>query len=107
MIFHYLAAPVACEGQEGVSGLVCRQMELGEPDESGRRRPVPTDMAPFVLTASSVIYAVGQRPDFEPFEGDEQIQLNKYGYMEVDPYTLMTTKPGVFVGGDAVSGAVR
>ncbi|MCE5252953.1 MAG: FAD-dependent oxidoreductase [Actinomycetia bacterium] len=104
VVFHYLAAPVACKGEEGVSGLVCQQMELGEPDESGRRRPVPTDMAPFVLTASSIIYAVGQKPDFEPFKGDQQIELNKYGYMEVDPHTLMTTKPGVFVGGDAVSG---
>ena len=61
-------------------------------------------MAPFVLTASSIIAAVGQKPDFEPFKGDESIKLNKYGYMECDPYTLMTSKPGVFVGGDAVSG---
>ena len=104
VVFHYLATPVECKGEDGVSGLVCQQMELGEPDESGRRRPVPTDMAPFVMTASSVIYAVGQKPDFEPFKADDQIQLNKYGYMDVDPHTLMTTKPGVFVGGDAVSG---
>ena len=53
--FHYLAAPVECKGEDGVEGLVCQQMELGEPDESGRRKPVPTDMAPFVLTASSII----------------------------------------------------
>jgi NADPH-dependent glutamate synthase beta subunit-like oxidoreductase len=102
--FLYLAAPVEFQGADEVQGLVCQQMELGEPDASGRRRPVPTDMAPFVLTASSIIYAVGQQPDFEPFKSDEQIKLNKWGYMEVDPYTLMTTKPGVFVGGDAVSG---
>jgi NADPH-dependent glutamate synthase beta subunit-like oxidoreductase len=102
--FHYLAAPVECRGDKGVSGLVCQQMELGEPDESGRRKPVPTDMAPFVLAADSVIAAVGQKPDFAPFAGDDSIRLNKYGYMEVDPYTLATSKPGVFVGGDAVSG---
>jgi len=102
--FLYLAAPVECRGEDGVEGLVCQQMELGEPDASGRRRPVPTDMAPFVLTASSIIYAVGQQPDFDPFKGDESIKLNKWGYMEVDPYTLQTTKPGLFVGGDAVSG---
>jgi NADH-quinone oxidoreductase subunit F len=101
--FLYLAAPMECKGEDGVEGLVCQQMELGEPDASGRRRPVPTDMAPFVLTASSIIYAVGQQPDFAPFNDDE-IKLNKWGYMEVDPYTLQTTKPGVFVGGDAVSG---
>jgi NADPH-dependent glutamate synthase beta subunit-like oxidoreductase len=104
VVFHYLAAPLQCVGEDGVETLVCQQMELGEPDESGRRRPVPTDMAPFVLTASSVLAAVGQKPDFAPFAGDESIKLNKYGYMECDPYTLMTSKPGVFVGGDAVSG---
>ena len=102
--FNYLATPIECKGEDGVSGLVCQQMELGEPDESGRRRPVPTDMAPFVLSASSILAAVGQKPDFEPFKGDGSIKLNKYGYMEVDPYTLATSKPGVFVGGDAVSG---
>jgi NADH-quinone oxidoreductase subunit F len=102
--FLYLAAPIKCEGEEGVESLVCQQMELGEPDESGRRRPVPTDMAPFVLQADSIIAAVGQQPDFAPFKMDEAIKLNRWGYMEADPYTLMTSKPGVFVGGDAVSG---
>ena len=102
--FLYLAAPIKCEGEGGVESLVCQQMELGEPDESGRRRPVPTDMAPFVLQADSIIAAVGQQPDFEPFKVDEAIKLNRWGYMEVDPCTLMTSKPGVFVGGDAVSG---
>ena len=102
--FQYLAVPLECKGDEDVNGLVCQQMELGEPDESGRRRPVPTDMAPFVLSADSVFAAVGQKPDFDPFKNDGDIKLNKYGYMDADPYTLMTSKPGVFVGGDAVSG---
>jgi formate dehydrogenase beta subunit len=104
VVFRYLAAPMQCVGEDGVESLVCQQMELGEPDESGRRKPVPTDMAPFVLEADSIIAAVGQKPDFEPFAGDDSIKLNKYGYMEVDPYTLATSRPGVFVGGDAVSG---
>lgn len=102
--FLYLAAPMECQGGDGVQGLVCQQMELGEPDESGRRKPVPSDMAPFVLQADSIIAAVGQKPDFQPFGADESIKMNKYGYMEVDPYTLQTSKPGVFVGGDAISG---
>ncbi len=102
--FLYLAAPIECKGVEGVEGLVCQQMELGEPDESGRRRPVPADVAPFVLTADTIIAAVGQRPDFEPFQGDAELKFNRYGYLEADPRTLMTSKPGVFVGGDAVSG---
>jgi NADPH-dependent glutamate synthase beta subunit-like oxidoreductase len=102
--FLYLAAPVECRGDEGVQGLVCQQMELGEPDESGRRRPVPSDMAPFVLEADSIIAAVGQKPDFSPLASDESIRFNRYGYLEIDPHTLMTSRPGVFVGGDAVSG---
>lgn len=102
--FIYLAVPIECKGDEAINGLVCQQMELGEPDESGRRRPVPTDMAPFVLTADSIFAAIGQKPDFEPFLTDSEIKLNKYGYIEVDPHTLMSSKPGVFVGGDAVSG---
>jgi formate dehydrogenase beta subunit len=102
--FHYLAAPMECRGEDGVQGLVCQQMELGEPDESGRRRPVPTDMAPFVIQASCILAAVGQKPDFDPVRGDESVKMNKYGYLECDPYTLQTSKPGVFVGGDAVSG---
>ncbi len=103
--FLYLATPLECRGDDGgVEGLVCQQMELGEPDESGRRRPVPADMAPFVLQADSIIAAVGQKPDFDPFAGDESISMNKYGYMEVDSHTLQTSKPGLFVGGDAVSG---
>ncbi len=102
--FLYLAAPVECRGEDGVEGLVCQQMELGEPDASGRRKPVPTDMAPFVLTASSIIYAVGQQPDFDPFKANDKIAFNRWGYMEVDPYTLQTGDPRVFVGGDAVSG---
>ncbi len=102
--FQYLAVPLECKGDADVNGLVCQQMELGEPDESGRRRPVPTDMAPFVLSADSIFAAVGQKPDFDPFRADAEITLNKYGYLDADPYTLMTTKPGVFVGGDAVSG---
>jgi NADPH-dependent glutamate synthase beta subunit-like oxidoreductase len=102
--FSFLAAPMECKGEGEVQALVCQQMELGEPDASGRRKPIPSDMAPFVLEADSIIAAVGQKPDFEPFTTDGAIQFNKYGYMEVDPYTLQTSKPGVFVGGDAVSG---
>ena len=61
-------------------------------------------MAPFVLEADSIIAAVGQKPDFTPFSVDEAIKQNRYGYLEVDEHTLSTSKPGVFVGGDAVNG---
>jgi NADPH-dependent glutamate synthase beta subunit-like oxidoreductase len=102
--FRFLSAPVSCEGDTCVRVLVCQEMELGPPDESGRRSPVPAVCAPFELEADLVIAAVGQQPDFSPFTADAAIAANKWGYLEMDPFTFMTTKPGVFVGGDAVSG---
>jgi NADPH-dependent glutamate synthase beta subunit-like oxidoreductase len=102
--FRFLAAPVSCQGDVCVLGLACQQMELGPPDESGRRSPVPVACDPFHLEADMIIAAVGQQPDFSPFTTDPAVLANKWGYLEVDPYTFMTTKPGVFVGGDAVSG---
>jgi len=102
--FHFLAAPVSCEGDVCVLGLMCQQMELGPPDESGRRSPVPVACDPFHLEADTIIAAVGQQPDFSAFTTDQAVLANKWGYLEVDPHTFMTTKPGVFVGGDAVSG---
>ena len=101
--FHFLAAPVRCDGDVCVESLSCQPMELGPPDESGRRSPVPIDCAPFVLEADTIIAAVGQQPDFDPF-ADPAITVNKWGYLEIEPRTFMTTKPGVFVGGDAVTG---
>lgn len=102
--FRFLSAPVSCEGDTCVRVLVCQEMELGPPDESGRRSPVPSTRAPFELEADMIIAAVGQQPDFSPFAVDPAIALNTWGYLEIDPFTFMTSKPGVFVGGDAVSG---
>lgn len=99
-----MAAPLECVGEDRARSLVCQQMQLGEPDESGRHRPVPTDKPPFVLEADTIIAAVGQKPDFSPFSGDEELKFNRWGYLDIDPYTLMSSKPGLFVGGDAVSG---
>ncbi len=102
--FHFLAAPLACEGEGCVEVLVCQQMELGPPDQSGRRSPVAVERDPFRLQASTVVAAVGQQPDFSPFTVDPALKLNKWGYLDADPHTGMTAKPGVFVGGDAVTG---
>ena len=101
--FHFLAAPVRCDGSVCVESLSCQPMELGPPDASGRRSPVAIDCAPFVLEADTIIAAVGQQPDFGPFV-DPALKMNKWGYLEIEPRTFMTTKPGVFVGGDAVTG---
>lgn len=102
--FHFLAAPVRVEGTACVSQLVCQPMELGAPDDSGRLRPVPSACDPIALLADTVISAVGQRPDFTPFLGAPGLAFNRWDYLECNEHTLMTDRPGVFVGGDAVSG---
>jgi NADPH-dependent glutamate synthase beta subunit-like oxidoreductase/NAD-dependent dihydropyrimidine dehydrogenase PreA subunit len=99
--FHYLAAPVRALGQDGVlTGLECIRMELGEPDESGRRRPVPIAGSEFTLECDTLLVAIGQTVD-TPFEGLSLVQRGTY---VADPVTLQTNVPGVFAGGDAVSG---
>lgn len=102
--FELLSSPIRCEGDGCAETLVCQKMELGPPDESGRRRPIPTDDESVLLEADTVIAAVGQQPEFRPFEGDPDLEFNQWGYLDVDPHTFMTGKPGVFVGGDALSG---
>ncbi len=103
--FLYLAAPVECKGEDGVEGLVCQQMELGEPDASGRRKPVPTDMAPFVLTRQQHHRRCRTAAGFRSLQRGRAASssTNRATWRSI-PYTLQTSKPGVFVGGDAVSG---
>jgi NADPH-dependent glutamate synthase beta subunit-like oxidoreductase/Pyruvate/2-oxoacid:ferredoxin oxidoreductase delta subunit len=99
--FHYLAAPVRALGQDGMlTGLECIRMELGEPDESGRRRPVPIAGSEFILECDTLLVAIGQMVD-TPFEG---LSLARRGTYVTDPVTLQTNMAGVFAGGDAVSG---
>ena len=98
---HFLATPVRMLGREGrVWALECIRMELGEPDESGRRRPVPIPGSEFTMEAEAVIVAIGQRLD-PWWEGALPSQR---GRIVVDPLTLATEVPGVFAGGDAVTG---
>jgi NADPH-dependent glutamate synthase beta subunit-like oxidoreductase/coenzyme F420-reducing hydrogenase delta subunit/Pyruvate/2-oxoacid:ferredoxin oxidoreductase delta subunit len=101
--FHYLAAPVRVIPDEDgkARGLECLRMELGPPDESGRRRPVPVEGSEFILGADTIITAISQSPDFSGIEG---LSLSSWGTLEVDEETLATNRPGVFAGGDAVTG---
>lgn len=99
--FHFLATPLRALGQDGVlTGLECIRMELGEPDESGRRRPVPVAGSEFTLECDTLLVAIGQTVD-TPFE---DLSLTRGGTYVADPVTLQTDAPGVFAGGDAVSG---
>jgi indolepyruvate ferredoxin oxidoreductase alpha subunit len=86
-----------------VAGLECIKMELGEPDESGRRRPVPVAGSEFVIGTGLIIAAVGERPDLDFMTGDLSSVVD--GLVKADPVTLETGIRGVFAGGDAVTGA--
>ncbi len=101
----FLAAPVRLEphGGDHALTLVCQRMELGEPDDSGRRRPVPVPGSEFEIECDTVIAAVGQAVDRALAE-QEGLELTAWG-LAVDEKTLATNLPGVFAGGDAVLGA--
>jgi len=102
---NFLAAPTKVIGKDGkVTGLECLRMELGEPDESGRRRPVPIDGSEFIIETDLVIAAVSQGPDMDYFKTIDGLGITRWNTFEVDPDTMETTLPGVFAGGDAATG---
>jgi heterodisulfide reductase subunit A len=100
----YLAAPVKVLGRAGrVIGVECTRMELGAPDQSGRRRPIPIAGSEFVIDVDSVISAISQKPDIDCFHKCG-LKITRWDTFEVDEATLITSRPGVFAGGDAVTG---
>lgn len=105
--FLWLTAPVEITGSADgwVSGMRCQRMELGEPDSSGRRRPVPVEGSDFLLDVDTVIYALGTTANPIIAQTTPGLNVNKWGYIEVDENTGMTSIPGVFAGGDIVTGA--
>jgi glutamate synthase (NADPH/NADH) small chain len=106
VIFKFLTQPVKIIGDEKgfVKGLECIKMELGEPDESGRRRPIPIKDSNFVLDVDTVIVAIGQSPNPLLPKITAQLKTNKDGAIAVDK-NFMTSMPGVFAGGDIITGA--
>jgi NADPH-dependent glutamate synthase beta subunit-like oxidoreductase len=102
---HYLTAPVEILGKNGkVSGVKCIRMKLGESDDSGRRRPLPITGSEFVAQADTVVTAIGQTPDLSFLARESEMDISKHGLLLVDPQTGATKIPGIFSGGDAVSG---
>jgi len=103
--FHWLTSPVELldDGRGGVRGMRCIRMELGEPDDSGRRRPLPLEGSEFEFDCDTVVYAIGTNAN--PILGQtSKLKLKKRGYIEVDE-NLATSIMGVFAGGDIVTGA--
>ncbi|MCU0589009.1 MAG: FAD-dependent oxidoreductase [Syntrophobacteraceae bacterium] len=100
-----LVNPIAILTEDGkVSGVRCVRMELGEPDESGRRRPVPLAGSEFDIPCDMVIPAIGQQVNPRFLEGTEGIQMTRWGTVAADPVTYQTSFPGIFAGGDLYTG---
>ncbi len=102
---HYLAAPVKIISKNGyVTGLECTKMKLGEPDESGRARPIPIKNSEFIINADVIIPAISQQPDLSFLPKDHTIDISRWNTFAADENTMATNVPGVFAGGDAVTG---
>ncbi|MDY6911266.1 MAG: FAD-dependent oxidoreductase [Chloroflexota bacterium] len=101
----FLVAPIRVIEENGrVVGIECQNMELGEPDESGRKRPIPIEGSTFTFECDTIIPAIGQLPDLGAFGYGDIQPKNNGKTMLVDLLTLATDVPGVFAGGDVVHG---
>jgi glutamate synthase (NADPH) small chain len=105
--FQVLTAPVEflSDGKGWLSGARCVRMELGEPDASGRRRPVPIQGSEFDLPLSVAVIAIGTSANPIVQSTTPGLQTNKRGYIDADPVTQRTSRKGVFAGGDIVTGS--
>ncbi len=106
IIMQLLTNPISIQGDDKgwVKSLKCIRMELGEPDASGRRRPVPIEDSEFEFPVETVVMSIGQGPNPLVQETTEGMETNKWGNIQADD-DGRTTKPGVFAGGDIVTGA--
>jgi glutamate synthase (NADPH/NADH) small chain len=104
--FELMASPVRVIGNEDgwVTGIECQMMELGEPDESGRRRPTPIAGSEYVIDCDMVVVAIGTRSNPMLTSSEPDLKINEWGYLVVDE-DGMTSVPGIFAGGDIVRGA--
>ena len=82
----------------------CIKMELGEPDASGRRRPVPIEGSEYVIDAETIVPAISQGTNLDFLGEDHEFDINRWNTFEIDEETCATNVPGVFAGGDVVTG---
>ncbi len=104
--FEWLTQPTRflADDQGRLTAIRCKRMRLGDPDESGRRRPVPIEGSDFTMPIDTVILALGYWPDPRIGETIPGLETHDQGLIQVDPATGATSRPGVFAGGDAVVG---
>ena len=102
----FLVAPVRVVGKDGkVTGIECLRMELGEPDASGRRRPIPIKGSEFQSSSATPSFRPSARPaDLSFITKESGVSINKWNNIDIDAVTFATNVPGVFAGGDVVTG---
>ena len=101
----FLVAPIEALSSDGkIAGIKCIRMELGEVDESGRRRPVPLEGSEFEAEVDTLILAISQEPDVSALVNGNGLKTSAWNTIEVNPETLYTNVEGIFAGGDVVSG---
>jgi len=106
IIFDFLTNPIEVHGKEGwVTGMRCIRMELGEPDASGRRRPVPMEGSEFDMDVDTVVMALGTRPNPMVFSDAKGLDRTRHGTVVADVNTGRTKRERVWAGGDIVTGA--
>ena len=105
-LYQFLTQPVRfIAGENGrLAAIECLRNRLGEPDEKGRRRPVPIEGSNFIIEADMAVLAIGYWPDTLIGKTTPDLQTKKWGEIIADPETGETSRPGVFAGGDAVTG---
>ncbi len=105
--FHILQSPKRIIGDQNsqVTAIECLKYELGEPDDSGRRRPVPIEGSEFIMELDTVIIAIGNKPNPLIAQTMPELETTKWGTIVVDEETMQTSVPCVYAGGDIVSGA--
>mgnify|MGYP001025656591 CR=1 FL=1 len=100
-----LAQPVAVlSGNGHISAMRCVRMRLGEPDASGRRRPIPIEGSEFDMPCDAMVAAIAQAPEIRFLDPNHGLEIARRGTFKVDPQTLATNRPGIFAGGDAAAG---
>ena len=107
IIFNFLTLPVKVLGDDkgNVIGMECLKMELGEPDGSGRRRPIPIPGSNFAIEVDMIIDAIGTSANPIVARSATGVEINQWGYFIIDDNTKITTKEGIFAGGDIVRGS--
>jgi heterodisulfide reductase subunit A-like polyferredoxin len=100
-----LTQPVEVLSDNGsISAVRCIRMRLGEPDASGRRRPIPIEGSEFEVPCDALVAAIAQAPEISILDPDHGLEITRWGTFKVNPQTLETNRAGIFAGGDAAAG---